>query len=122
MIKKVFILVMLVLLFKNNLACANTVNAKYNYNAIEIPVTDIDDITSWANRKGFEIVHFLQVLAQPIIIIIFIISAILLLLGTLGNPYLTGKGFMGLIMSIFIYALILYASLIIQSFAGWVQH
>lgn len=82
----------------------------------------MDDIAEWFNRKLFEIVHFLQVLSQPFTIVIFILSAFLLLIGSMGRGDLVGKGMFGLVMSPVTYALILYSPMILTGFMAWLAN
>lgn len=84
-----------------------------------IPVVNIDDITNWTNRKGFEVIHFLQAIIQPFAIIIFIISAFLLMIGSLGNAQMSGRGVCGMVTSVVVYSLVLYAPLFMSVFVGW---
>ena len=105
------------------------VNTNYNYTNIykervysardTIPTVYIDDVIEWTNRKGFEIVHFLQVIIQPFAIIIFIIAAFLLLFGSIGSGEVAGRGLFGMVTSVIVYALVLYAPLFMSVFVGW---
>lgn len=85
-----------------------------------IPTVTIDDLIDWANRKGFEIIHFLQSLFYPFAIIIFIVSAFLTLLGSISSGDMAGRGLMGMISASVLYAVVLYSPLIMQTFVGWV--
>lgn len=105
------------------------VNTNYNYTNIykervysardTIPTVYIDDIVEWTNRKGFEVIHFLQAIIQPFAIIIFIISAFLLMIGSLGNAQMSGRGVCGMVTSVVVYSLVLYAPLFMSVFVGW---
>lgn len=85
-----------------------------------IPTVTIDDLVNWANRKGFEVIHFLQSLFYPFAIIIFIVSAFLTLLGSISSGDMAGRGLMGMISASVLYAVVLYSPLIMQTFVGWV--
>ena len=108
------------------------VNTNYNYSNVykervysardTIPTVYIDDIVEWTNRKGFEIVHFLQIIIQPLTIIIFIIAAFLLLFGSIGSGEVAGRGLFGMVTSVVVYALVLYAPLIMNLFVGWISY
>ena len=87
----------------------------------DIPEVSIDDAIDWANRKGFEVIHFLQAVVQPFAIIIFIISSFITLIGSIGRGDLASKGMYGLVISAVMYALVLYAPVILQTFVGWVS-
>ena len=84
-----------------------------------IPDVDIDDVISWSNRKGFEIIKFLQTFIQPFAIIIFMLAAIFVLVGSLGNSQLATKGLWGMIASCICYAGVLYAPSILAFVVGW---
>lgn len=86
-----------------------------------IPEVSVDDAIEWANRKGFEIIHFLQVIVQPFAIIIFIISSFITLIGSIGRGDLAGKGMWGMVISVIVYAVVLYAPVILQTFVGWIS-
>ena len=86
-----------------------------------LPKVTADDITDWADRKGFEVVGFLQKFAQPFAIIIFIGSAFMSLLGVLGNGQLVSKGLTGMLIALVIYVVVLYAPEIMDVFLNWVR-
>lgn len=86
-----------------------------------LPVTTTDDILNWATTKGNEIIYMLQILCQPIAILIFIIAAFMSLIGCIGKGDLVGKGVWGMIMAVIVYAVVLYAPVILQTFVGWVE-
>lgn len=86
-----------------------------------LPTVTTDDITDWADRKGFEIIGLLQKIAQPFAIVVFIGSAFMALLGILGNGHLVSKGFIGMLIALIVYAVVLYAPEIMDIFLGWVS-
>ena len=86
-----------------------------------IPKVDTDDILQWILEKGYQIIHLLQVVAQPFSIIVFIISAFLALAGSVGRGDLAGRGMWGMIMSTIVYAVVLFAPVIMQTFVGWIS-
>lgn len=92
----------------------------YTNNEDVLPEVSIDDAIEWANKKGFEIIHFLQVLVQPFAIIIFIISALFTLVGSVGRGDLTGKGLWGMVISVIVYAIVLYAPVILKAFVSFI--
>lgn len=89
-----------------------------NYSNIS-PVITLDQIIEWILKKGNETISILQLIAQPIAIIFFIISAAVCLFGTLTKGNLTGKGFMGMIFSGLLYAACLYAPVLVNSFTSF---
>ena len=92
----------------------------YTNNEDVLPDVTIDDAIEWANKKGFEIIHFLQVLVQPFAIIIFIISALFTLVGSIGRGDLSGKGLWGMVISVIVYAIVLYAPVILKAFVSFI--
>lgn len=90
------------------------------YQQIELPKTSMDDILNWATTKGNEIIYVLQIFCQPFAIIIFIIAAFMTLIGCIGKSDMVGKGVWGMVLSVVVYAAVLYAPVILQSFVGWV--
>lgn len=89
-------------------------------NEIELPQTSMDEILNWATTKGNEIIYVLQIFCQPFAIIIFIIAAFMTLIGCIGKSDMVGKGVWGMVLSVVVYAAVLYAPVILQSFVGWV--
>ena len=52
-------------------------------------------------------------------IIIFIISALFTLVGTIGRGDLSGRGLWGMVISAIVYAIVLYAPVILQAFVSF---
>ena len=75
----------------------------------------------WILEKGYQIIHLLQVVVQPFSIIIFIIGAFLALIGSIGRGDLSGKGMWAMIISTIVYAVVLFAPVIMQTFVGWIS-
>ena len=86
----------------------------------QLPVTTTDDILNWATTKGNEIIYTLQIFCQPFAILIFIIAAFMTLIGCIGKGDMVGKGVWAMVMSVVVYAAVLYAPVILQTFVGWV--
>lgn len=85
-----------------------------------MPVVSTNDILKWATTKGNEIIYFLQIIVQPFTIIIFIVAAFITLIGSIGRGDMVGKGVWGMICSVLVYAAVLYAPVILQTFVGWI--
>ena len=85
-----------------------------------IPHVTIDQISERFYRKGFELIHMAQKLVQPFAVLIFIIGALMTLVGSLGNGQLSGKGFCAMSFSVFVYAGVLYSPVIMESLVSWV--
>ena len=86
-----------------------------------IPMVETDDILQWILEKGYQIIHLLQVVVQPFSIIIFIVGAFLALIGSIGRGDLSGKGMWAMIISTIVYAVVLFAPVIMQTFVGWIS-
>lgn len=86
-----------------------------------LPNATIDDASNWAERKGFELVGLLQKFVQPFAIIIFIGCAILTLVGAFGNGHLVSRGILGMVISLVMYAVVIYAPEIMDVFLGWIN-
>lgn len=89
------------------------------YVTVDIEPVEIEVIEDYSLRKGYEVIHLLQTISQPISIIVFILSAFLMLIGSVGRVDWAGRGFIGMLTACVCYALILYAPVILQTFAGW---
>jgi hypothetical protein len=87
---------------------------------IYLPETSMDEILNWATTKGNEVIYLLQIFCQPFAIIIFIIAAFMTLIGCIGKSDMVGKGVWGMVLSVVVYAAVLYAPVILQAFVGWV--
>ncbi|WP_425449513.1 hypothetical protein [Dethiothermospora halolimnae] len=74
----------------------------------------LDKATSYITRKQGEAIWALQVLAQPICIIVFLINAYITLIGGIGSHKMKWSGFTGMILSIVVYTIILYVQTIFQ--------
>ena len=86
-----------------------------------LPVVTIDDASNWMERKGFEVIGFLQKFIQPFAIIVFIFSGIMVLLGSFGNSKSVSQGLWGMFIALIMYVTVLYAPEIMDVFLGWVQ-
>lgn len=92
----------------------------------EHPILDPSDenilgkIENFFQRKGDDIIFVLQRIVQPFTIIVFIISAFITLIGSILDSNLLSKGFWGMCISVFVYAIVLYAPVIVPIGANWV--
>lgn len=83
----------------------------------ELPSVSMQEANDWADEKGQDATSFLQVLGQWFSIIIFIICAVLSLIGAIGGR--ASKGVVGMLIAIIMYAGITYAPALIQFFSTW---
>lgn len=79
----------------------------------------LDEVTSKFERKGYEIVNFLQTTAQPFTIIAFIIGGLMVLVGSVGNHSLSGKGYFVMFFSAIVYVAILFSPEILNFAVVW---
>lgn len=86
------------------------------------PMVTIDEAEEWSERKGFEIVGFLQSIAEPFTVIIFIVGGFLFIVGTLGKSSLAAKGLITMAFAGIGYASILYAPDLLSSFLYWIRN
>ena len=86
-----------------------------------LPVVTVDDMSTWTEKKGFEVIGFLQKFIQPFAIIIFIISGVIALTGVLGDGRQVSKGLIGMFIALIMYVVVLYAPEIMDIFLNWVQ-
>lgn len=83
----------------------------------ELPSVSMQEANDWADEKGQDATSFLQVIGQWFSIIIFIICAVLSLIGAIGGR--ASKGVVGMLIAIIMYAGITYAPALIQFFSSW---
>jgi hypothetical protein len=102
---------------KGNIDQANQVYAGY---VDVMPKVSTNDLINWTLTKGNEIIYYLQICVQPFTTIFFIINALMCLVGSIGRGDMVGKGMWGMILSAIVYAAVLYAPVILQTFVGWV--
>lgn len=83
----------------------------------ELPEASINQATDWADRKGEDATHFLQVGGQWLAIIVFIISAVMTLFGAIAGK--VSKGLIGIFIAILMYTGITFAPLLIDFISQW---
>ena len=81
----------------------------------------LDQASAWAERKGYDIIGFLQTIVQPISIIMFILGALVTLMGSFGNSQLVGRGIFSMVIAIVIYSTVLFAPEIVDFVFNWVK-
>lgn len=106
----------------NNVATISEGKAVYSdgstYNPSgELPSVSIQEANDWADRKGQDATSFLQVGGQWFAIVMFIVSAILTVIGAVGGK--VSKGLIGVFFSIIMYAGITFAPTILDFFSQW---
>lgn len=87
-----------------------------------IPITTTEQLTSRVEKKGFEIVNFLQTIVKPLAIIAFIICGFFALIGAWGNSQLVSKGVFGMFFAIVMYVVVIFAPDILQFALQWTRN
>ncbi|NLO34094.1 MAG: hypothetical protein GX117_12215 [Candidatus Hydrogenedentes bacterium] len=81
----------------------------------------VEDVENYIDDKSSEIIHLLQYVGQPVLIIAFILFAFLAVFGTMGNTSLVGRGVLGMLICGVCYCLILYAGDIVVFISSWAK-
>ena len=97
------------------LSSGGLINTRYGIG--NTPVITTDQMVEWILRKGNELISILQVIAQPLCILVFIIGCAITLIGALKGSPRSGLITMG--ASAVIYACILYAPVLVSSLANF---
>jgi hypothetical protein len=79
------------------------------------------DANNWAKRKGGDLVGFFTTLAEPLAVVIFIISAIMLAVGALAKGDWFKRGLFGMAISIVMWTAVVFAPELIQFFSEWLS-
>lgn len=85
----------------------------------EIPSVNATDANNWAKRKGGDVIGFFTTLAQPLSVIIFIISAILVGIGAVAKSDWFKRGIFGMAIAIVMWTAVVFAPELIQFFSEW---
>ena len=76
----------------------------------------------YVERKLFDVVGFFQSFIKPLTYVTFIVSAITILLGVVSNSSKsTAIGILGLVVSVAIYVLVVFAPQIVEYFGAWLS-
>ena len=105
-------------------------NIEYNPNYAEdiaggwhdlVPNTTTEQIINWLTQKGNEIIYIMQVICQPVVLIVFIVAAFMTLVGGLVKSDAISKGIWAMVICCLCYAAVLYAPIIVQAVISWVS-
>lgn len=77
------------------------------------------DANNWAKEKGGDMVGFMTTVAEPVAILIFIASAIMLAVGALAKGDWFKRGLFGMALSIVMWTAVVFAPELIQFFSEW---
>lgn len=86
-----------------------------------VPSVTINQAKSWAERKGTDVTSFLQIVGQYLAMGGFIVCAFMALIGLWGNGSLVSKGVVGMVLTLCLYAAVLYAPELMDFFVAWVS-
>lgn len=81
----------------------------------------VEEASAYAEKKGFDIIVFLQKAAQPFLIVCFILCAIMTIVGWFGHGGMVSQGLFGMGICAVIFAIILSAPEIIDFFQNWLR-
>lgn len=98
-----------------------TTNSTTGIPDVALPNVQIEQAEKFVERKGFEVVGLLQKFIQPFAIAVFIFSAMLSLVGSLGNSTLVGKGIVGMVIAVLMYAIVLSAPELLDFMNAWLK-
>lgn len=96
----------------------NPADIPYTGNLIEEGVT-VDDLGNKIIDKMVDVVDLLKKIAAPLSVIMFIVGAILMVLGAFGKRDGISKGIVVCLLSIVMYSLCMYAGPIISAVNNW---
>lgn len=99
---------------KNINTLSNSVNS-------QVPNVQVQEVESWIDRKGGDVIRVLQKFAQPFSVIIFISGAIMSLFGIFGNGKMFWKGVIGMGIAVVMYTVILYSPEILDFLQVWLS-
>ncbi|WCF11719.1 hypothetical protein NDS46_30715 (plasmid) [Paenibacillus thiaminolyticus] len=83
--------------------------------SVELPNVQIDQAEKYIERKGFDVVGVLQKFVQPLAIAVFIVSAIMAVVGMIG------RGLIGMGIAILMYAVVLSAPEFMDFVNAWLK-
>ena len=98
----------------NTITYSNQDQYTHIYGIKANPIITTDQIVDYGLRKGNELISILQTLAQPLCIIFFIIGCGCMLVGTITKSSLISIGITGTLLSVIVYALILYSPMLVN--------
>ncbi|MGF7058664.1 hypothetical protein [Brassicibacter mesophilus] len=98
----------------NNIDTLDELNKKY----ITLPIVKIIWIENKVSNKLYEVIYFLQRISEPVGIIVFIIGAFLMLIGTLNKRYFI-KGLWATSTACLFTGIIIYSEIILDVFCSW---
>lgn len=79
------------------------------------------DANNWAKAKGGDLIGFFTTLAEPLAVIIFILSAIMMMVGALAKGDWFKRGAFGMAIAVFMWTAVVFAPELIQFFSEWLS-
>lgn len=86
------------------------------------PVPSTTEMEKWGERKGNELVKLAQKWAIPVLQFLFVLGAIMTVIGAFSKSKMLGRGFLTMAISLVIYCFIKYAPIIFDAFQAWVKN
>lgn len=79
------------------------------------------DANNWAKEKGGDLIGFFTTLAEPLAVVIFILSAIMMMVGALAKGDWFKRGVFGIAIAIVMWTAVVFAPELIQFFSEWLS-
>lgn len=79
------------------------------------------DVNNWAKAKGGDAVGWITTLAEPLSIIIFIASAIMMAVGALSKGDWLKRGIFGMALAVIMWTAVVFAPDLIHFFSEWLS-
>lgn len=79
----------------------------------------LEKAENYANDKLGDIVHFLQSFIRPFTYVMFILSAIMIVIGVVSGSKHRFAGLIGMAVSIAVYVIVSFAPQIVEYFGSW---
>ena len=103
----------------NTITYSNQDQYTHIYGIKANPIITTDQIVDYILRKGNELISIFQTFAQPFCIIFFIFGCGCMLIGSITKSSLTSKGITGTLLSVIVYALILYSPILVNTLVSY---
>lgn len=88
---------------------------------VEVPDVSINQAQDFVERKGFDVVELFQIAAQPISIVMFIIGAIIAVVGAAGKTGAVMNGIIVMVIAVVVYAATMDAPALVDFGNKWLK-
>lgn len=79
------------------------------------------DANNWAKKKGGDLIGFFTTMAEPLAVIIFILSAVMMAVGALAKGDWFKRGVVGMAIAVVMWTAVVFAPELIQFFSEWLS-